>query len=304
MSSTISEAHVQMFGRNIVTRAQQMSSRLRPYMRVRTGIVGEAWTVERAGPADAVEITSRHSSTPLVDTPHDRRRGYLRDYAWADLIDKQDKVRLLADPQNAYSKAGAAAMGRQMDLTMITAASADVVTGKDGDGSASLGSGQQIAVDFVESGVATNSGLTIGKLREARRIFGVADVDDSDLEMDEYLCAIVSQQQITDLLREDEITNADYNTVRALVNGEIDTFMGFKFIRTQLLTLASATGYRTCLFTAGKGAIELGIGADLMYDVSIRNDLNLATQVYFSMSIGAVRVEEERVAECLCAEPT
>ena len=57
-----------------------------------------------------------------MDTPHSRRKVTMDDYDWADLIDNEDKVRMLISPQSEYAQAGAWAMGRAMDDAIITAA--------------------------------------------------------------------------------------------------------------------------------------------------------------------------------------
>ena len=74
---------------------------------------GEKAFFDQVGAASAVLRTSRHADTPLVETPHSRRMVTMADYEYADLIDDQDKVRLLADPTSTYSQAAAAAMGEQ-----------------------------------------------------------------------------------------------------------------------------------------------------------------------------------------------
>jgi hypothetical protein len=62
-----------------------------------------------------------NSDTPLMDTPHTRRMVTMTDYEYADLIDSQDKIRMLADPTSTYARAAAAAMGRAMDDVIIAA---------------------------------------------------------------------------------------------------------------------------------------------------------------------------------------
>ena len=130
-------------------------------------------------------------------------------------------------------------------------------------------------------------------MRRARDQFGINDVD-----MDETFHLVVAQQQITALLRDDEVTSADFNTVRALVNGEINTYMGFQFHRTQRL-VTDANNIRTCLAYPSSG-IMLGIGQDITARITERADKSFSTYVFYSMSIGATRTEEEKVVEILC----
>ena len=106
--------------------------------------------------------------------------------------------------------------------------------------------------------------------------------------------------EIGDLLGEEELTSADYNTIRALVKGEINTFMGFTFHRSQRLTV-DASDIRTCFAWAQDGLL-LGLGADIHTRISERADKNYLTQVWCAMTIGATRMEEAKVVEVSCDE--
>jgi hypothetical protein len=295
MSFQITTAFVEQYKNNIQMLVQQKGSRLRSTVTT-MDVTGRNAFVEQIGATEAALRTSRHGDSPLVSTPHERRRLTLADYEWGDLVDKPDMVRTLIDPTNSYSLNASWAMGRAIDDVIITAANATAATGQTGTGTQTLPTTQQIAVDFVESGAATNSGLTVGKLRDIRRIFGENDLDES-----ETLHIIVAQQQITDLLRDDEVTSADYNTVRALVNGEINQYMGLTFHRTQRLALNTTTDVRTCFAWAQSG-IMLGIGEDVTARISERADKAYSMYVFYRMSIGAVRLEEEKVVSILCDE--
>jgi hypothetical protein len=83
--------------------------------------------------------------------------------------------------------------------------------------------------------------------------------------------------------------------VKALAAGQLDTFLGFKFIRTQRLNLNSG-GDRACLAWR-KSALCLALGQVPTVKITERADKSYATQVYYSMSIGATRMEEEGVVE-------
>ena len=97
-----------------------------------------------------------------------------------------------------------------------------------------------------------------------------------------------------------QITSADYNSVKALVSGQIDTFLGFKFIRSQRLGTDSTPSRQCLAFT--KSAIGLALGADIQTKISERADKNYATQVFLSMTIGATRIEEEKMVEIAANE--
>ena len=286
MSTNITTAFVQQYSANIQMLSQQMGSLLRDKVRLES-VVGKNAFFDQVGKVTAVLKTSRHSDTPQIDTPHARRRVSLADYEFADLIDQQDKVRLLIDPTSSYAQAAAMAMGRAMDDVIITAALGTSFTGETGSTSQSLPSAQKIA----EGGTA---GLTIAKLREAKEKFDLASVDPS---IQRYM--IVSPRQITDLLGTTSVTSSDFNTVKALVQGEVDSFMGFKFITSNRLSIESSK--RKCIAFASDG-IALGVGKDVSARIDERADKSYATQVYYCMSIGATRMEEEKVVEVKCHE--
>jgi hypothetical protein len=178
-------------------------------------------------------------------------------------------------------------MGRAMDDVIISAALGTSLTGKDGTTSTPFDSNNQIAVG--------GAGLTLAKLIEAKEILDSNDVDPS---IPRYIA--VSPKQITNLLDDPEVTSADYNTVRALVKGELDTYVGFKFVTTNRLGL-DGSGDRRCFAWAMDG-IKLAVGKEPTARIDERADKSYATQVYYCMSVGATRMEEAKVVEIICDE--
>lgn len=279
MSSQITTAFVQQYSQNVQLLSQQKGSLLRDKVDVES-IVGKNAFFDQVGVATAVKRTSRHADTPQMDTPHARRRCSLVDYEYADLIDEQDKVRMLIDPTSSYAQAAAFAMGRAMDDEIISAATGTAFTGETGSTSTTLPAGQQI----TEAGT---DGLTIDKLREAKKILDLNSVDPS---IPRYI--IVSPKQIDDLLGTTSVTSSDFNTVKALVQGEVNAFMGFNFIVSNRLSIASS---KRKLIAYAMDGIKLALGKDVMSRIEERSDKGYATQVYYCMSIGATRMEEEKV---------
>jgi len=286
MSVEITTAFVEQYKSNVFHLAQQKGSRLRDAVRTET-VTGKSHFFERIGSVAAQKRTSRHSDTPRMDTPHSRRKVTMDDYDWADLIDNEDKVRMLISPQSEYAMAGAWAMGRAMDDAIIAAATGNAYGGVSGGTSIALPAGQKVAHG--------GTGLSVAKLISAKEI-----LDASDVDPDEERYLIVTSKQISDMLAITQITSADYNSVKALVAGQIDTFMGFKFIRTERLGLDSNSDRQVLAFC--KSGIGLAVGSDVSTRISERADKNYATQVFLSMTIGATRVEDEKVVEIACNE--
>jgi len=286
MSVQITTAFVEQYKSNVFHLAQQKGSRLRDAVRSET-VTGKSHFFERIGSVAAAKRTSRHADTPRMDTPHSRRKVTMDDYDWADLIDNEDKVRMLISPQSEYAMAGAWAMGRAMDDAIIGAATGNAFGGVSGGTTIALPATQKIAVNA--------SGLTLAKLIEAKEI-----LDGNDVDPDEPRFMIVTSKQMTTMLNETKITSADYASVKALVQGQIGTFLGFNFIRTERLGLDGNGDRQVLAFT--KSAIGLAVGADVSTRISERADKNYATQVFLSMTIGATRIEDEKMVEIACTE--
>jgi len=283
MSSQITTAFVQQYSANVQLLSQQMGSLLRDKVRVES-VVGKNAFFDQVGSVTAVQKTSRHSDTPQIDTPHARRRVSLSDYEFADLIDNQDKVRMLIDPTSTYAQAAAYAIGRAMDDVIISAALGTAFTGETGSTSTSN-------ANTIAHG---STGLTIAKLRTAKQTLDLNSVDPS---IPRYI--IVGPKQITDLLGTTEVTSSDFNTVKALANGEINSFLGFNFIVSNRLSLSGST--RSCIAYAQDG-IALAVGKDTTARIDERSDKSYATQVYYCATFGATRMEEDKVVEVQATE--
>lgn len=287
MSNQIETARVEQFRRGIDMLVQQRGSRVRGAVRLETGIVGKHAYFDQVGSTAAVERTGRHTDTPLVETPHARRRVTMRDYEWADLIDDPDKLKILNDPTNSYSQAAAWAMGRTMDDLIIGAMFGSADTGESGGTAVALPAAQKIAVG--------GTGLTVTKLRDAKRILMAAENDPGE----EWYIAVTAQQ-LDDLLGETEVTSSDFNNVRALVDGTISQFMGFTFIHTERLTTDSNGDRQVPAWR--KSGVALALAKDSTGRIDERADKSYSTQVFYSMSIGATRMEEEALVEIACSE--
>lgn len=290
MSINITTAFVEQYSSNVTMLSQQMGSKLRGAVDVET-VKGKNAFFDQIGSVAAQVRSTRHGSTPQLDTPHSRRRVSLSDYEWADLIDDLDKVRMLIDPTSAYARAAAAAMGRSMDDVIISALGGSSDTGPAGGTAVPLPTAQKVST------ADQADGLTISKLLSAKYILDAADVDPS---IKRYI--VVGPKQIQDLLNTTEVKSSDFNTVKALAQGDINSFMGFEFIMsTRLAFDATNTDDRLCYaFTAD--AIKLAIGSDVKARIDERNDKSYATQVYYSMAIGATRMEEAKVVQIPCDE--
>ncbi len=210
MSVQITTAFVEQYRGNVEHLVQQKGSRLRDTVRLET-VTGKNGFFEQLGSTSAQKRTSRHSSTPRMDTPHARRRVSLVDYDWADLIDQEDRVRMLIDPTGPYAEAAAFALGRAMDDEIIAAADGTAFTGVDGSTSTAYSASN--TVDVQVGGSSSDVGLNVAKLRAAKEILDGSDVDP---EVERY--CVVNAKQLKNLLAETEVTSSDFNSVKALIH--------------------------------------------------------------------------------------
>jgi hypothetical protein len=293
MSFNITTHFVQQYTTNVQLLLQQKGSKLRNTVTVGSYTGKAAKAIEQVGPVTAQKRTIRHGDTPLISTPADARWVFPTDYEWADLIDDQDKLRMLIDPTSSYSQNGAYALGRAMDDEIITAFFATAKTGENGSDNTVFGADQDVVVGTGSTGA---TGLNISKLREAKKILMQNEVD---IDNDPLFCIITAQQH-DDLLNEAQAISLDYNTRPVLVDGKITAFMGFNFVHTERLPLNSSSQRRVPAFA--KSGMHLGMFNDINTMISERADKGYATQVYVKGTFGATRTEEGKVVEIVCAE--
>jgi len=324
MSNFITEAFVKQFSSNVFHLSQQKGSRLRGSVRTETQ-VGKSAFYDIIGTVAAQIRTTRHGDTPQLDTPHSRRRVDMFDYEWGDLVDDQDKIRMLMDPTSQYAQAAAWALGRSMDKRIILALGGSVITGEEGlNPPLALTTDRKLVSALTAEVAGPDNGdqLNVATLRRIKKKFDKEDVDES---IPRYIA--VNAAMLESLLADPQITSSDYNVVKALVQGEINTFLGLNFIRTELLpkgddaslgfgasftygidgelsgathtivTAKARVGYAWC-----QDGLLLATGQDIMGEIARRPDKSFSTQVYAKMSIGAVRMEEAKVVQFFVKE--
>ena len=279
MSMTITEAQVQQYGANIRMLFQQQGSKLRKYV-MEKELNGKFRYFERLASTAAVVRATRHGDTPLVEQTHSRRRVDAVDYEWADLFDPQDDIRVLIDPIGAYTQNAVWALGRAVDDSIITAFNASSLEGETGATTTSFPAGQQIANG--------GTGFTVAKLRQAKRILDLADVPQTG----RYV--VIAPHALEDLLTDTAVTSSDFNVVKALVNGEVNTFMGFQF---EMTTRLPKTGNIRSCFAWHESCMGLAIGNDITTRVSERADKSYSLQVYAKATFGSLRIEDEGVVQ-------
>ncbi len=319
MAFDITTAFVNQYTTNVQLLLQQKGSRLRDRCMVQTHTGEAAVPVEQVGAVAGVAVNTRHSDTPIISTPQDRRWVFPQPYNWGDLIDQEDRVRMLIDPQSPYAQAGAYAMGRDIDLEIIKGIWGTNQTGHQPTSNTvdikTYLSGAEL-VGIQTGGASTNVGLNVEKLKAGMEIFGANEVD-LDNDPIYFTCTAKAQRQ---LLNEAQAISLDYNATPedkpVLIKGKIVEFMGYEFCRMELNgtsggvadngkipcgTITASTSGRYLAAFARSG-VHCGLWEDVKTYIYPRGDKNYSTQVLVKGMFGGTRLEEKKVVLIDCLE--
>lgn len=303
MSTQIPVSFVDQFKAALLVLSQQKMSMLRSTCRAED-VVGDTMYVERIGPKDAELRGARHGATPISDADHSRRKLTMADYVVpADLIDKPDKLKMLIDPQGAYVKNQDFSLRRVIDDVIITAifgaafgghTGATTINNYDAGECRLIESDGTIAAAGSDWTDKTETPLTIAKLLTCKQLLDDAEIDES---RQRYFAT--NPFNLNQLMNTTEVKSIDYNVVRALAQGKVDTFMGFKFIKSTRLPADDTDTGATKSVAFAQDAIVLAVAEEPTVSISIRNDLLDSIQVFSTLSIGATRVEGPAVVGIL-----
>lgn len=275
------------FTTNVELLLQQKTSALVQAVPMQSYSGEAAQVIKQFGSVNFQEKSGRHTETVFQDIEHKQRWIFPTDYTLALPVDKEDELRMLNSPLSPYAEAMRAAAVRKMEDVVITAALGSAQTGKNGSTVTAFDTAnQQIAAGGV--------GMTIDKLRRSLTKFR------QNFAAEDQLYMVMAAKQFENLLATTEVTNSDYNTVKALVNGEINSFLGFNFIWSERLPVDGSSN-RRC-FAFARSGLVLGQWNGLETKIGERADKEYLTQVFMRMTIGSTRTQEAKVIEVLCSE--
>ena len=303
-ATEIPDHYSDQFDQNWQHLVQQGEGRIHSLVRQET-VKGKRKLLNFIGKSTARLITTRSGKTIPSNTPFAKRKLSLRSYDEVYHEDEWD-AELLGDvssPKSAVVLSHAMAFQRAYDQAVIDAATGTAYIGADGDEAVDLPSTQKVAVNYIHGGTGSNSGLTLAKIIKAKSILGTNEAagQNKSAMMGDKLLFFVSQAQLDDLLvNVDAVSNSRYADVKALVQGEVNNFMGFTFIRSELLELVTATDVRTCIAMCSSGVAFSNNGKSVK--MTVRDDLNETLQVRSKGRHGATRTEEEKVVAVYCDE--
>lgn len=297
MSFAVPTHFVQQYTQNVMMLLQQKGGKLASTVTQQSFSGKGAKAVEQVGLVTPVKNLGRHSDTPLISTPADARWIFPNDYDWADLIDTQDKLRMLIDPLGPYTQNGVNAMRRAQDEEILLAFFASANTGENGTVATAFPAGQQVGVNVG----GTNSNLNVAKLRAARRLLMSAGVD---LEAESIYCAITASDHDA-LLNEIQVASLDFNSQPVMVDGQVRRFLGINFIPVEFSDTTSYPQASAALVSGGVRSVpvwvpsgmQLGMWNDVTVSVDKRPDKRNSVQTYITTTVGATRIEEKRVVQ-------
>ena len=289
MADTQANVYAQAYAANIMQLAQQKYSKLMPIVYLKPNVRGKTFFQDQIGKWSMSTKGSRNVQTPNNDPNLARRMATMVDYHDARLLDRGDELRMLSDPRSAYTIAAAQALARRIDTEVANSILATAKSGETGGTNVTLGT-TSISAHVNPTGTTTGTAatLTFARVRNAKRVL---DLEDVEME-DRY--AVVSPSALDHILNTTQATSSDYAAVKALVRGDMDTWLGFKWI---VSTNLSSSGTLTSCFFMQRYALALAMSAEPIVRTDERQDLSYSWQVYYELNIGTVRLEEARVVQ-------
>lgn len=202
MSKTLSSVAVTEFD-SMVKHAYQGSSLLRPAVTVRNNVVGDTYKFRNMGKGLANQKSTSDLVTPM-DVSHSFATATLSNWNAPEYTDMFDAAEVNFDEKQELASTIAQSLGRRCDQLVIDAMDAETT--------------------YAATVAADSANLTTAKVIDAQVALRRQGVPNSEL------FAVVNAGGLDGLLNQQEVTSSDYANVKALVNGDVDTFGGFKFI--------------------------------------------------------------------------
>ena len=279
MSISLSNAFVTLFDAE-VKQAYQGKAMLVPAVRQRRGVEGSTVKFPKVGRGVATVRVPQTDVTPL-NVGFSTVTLTLADYNAAEYSDIFSQAKVNFDERQELVQVVAGAMGRRQDQMILDALTA---------------SSTSLTVANSIGGATTN--MNVAKLREAKRLLDKGNVPPDGRHI------IIHANGLANLLSETSVTSTDFNSVKALVQGEINTFLGFTFHvlgdRTEGGLAIDGSLDRTC-FAFHKDAIGYGEGIGMRTEINYIPEKTswLVNEVF---SAGAVAIDDEGIVKITCRE--
>ena len=206
MSVYLNKVAVTAFDTEVLDSLQGVGQ-LRGTVTVRNNVTGNEYRFQQIGKGMAHKRTAPSSDSIPMNIDYSKVLVLLEDWDADEYTDLFKQKEVNFDEVRELASVILNALGRRLDQTIIDAVN---------DARASL-----VAIGNIVTAGAT--GLDIPKLTELAQLMDDLEVPEEDRY---FVGSTMAKRQ---LLNSTEVTSADYNSVKALVNGKVDTFMGFTF---------------------------------------------------------------------------
>lgn len=241
MSKVLSSVAVTEFD-SLVKHAYQNAGLLKNAVTVRNNVVGDTYKFRNMGKGLANQKSTSDLVTPM-DITHGFATATLQNWNAPEYTDMFDAQTVNFDEKQELASTIAQSLGRRCDQLVIDAMDAETV--------------------YAGTVVAGGTNLTTAKVIDAQVALRAQGVPNSNLY------AAINAQGLGGLLNQEEITSSDYNNVKALVNGDVDTFGGFKFVVIEDRAEGGLTEAANIVdsYFFSQDAVGLAIGIDIKTDV-------------------------------------
>lgn len=244
MSRYISDLQVAEYDRDVKQEYSQMAQ-MRALVKVKTGVVGATVRFQKSAQGVATKKVMQADVTPM-NIDYSYVTATLEDWNAPEYTDIFDAPKVNFDERAELVSLSSKAIARREDQIIIDALEAGATT------------------LTVAKTIGTTDGMNTAKFRDAKRQLDYYNVPDMDRAF------VMSSEALSDMLGTTDATSADYNSVRALVQGELNTWMGFKIHTVGYMAeggLPKATNTRSA-FAFHKGSLGYAIGMDMRSEIN------------------------------------
>lgn len=241
MSKQLSSVAVQEFD-SMVKHAYQGMGLIRPAVTVRNNVVGDQYKFRRMGKGMANQKSTADLVTPM-DVEHQFKTATLSNWNAPEYTDIFDQQEVNFDEKSELATVIAGALGRRNDQLIIDAMDA--------------------STPLTTAVAAGGANLTMAKIIAAKTQLIRQGVGSRDL------FGVIEGEGLGALLNDEKATSSDYQNVKALINGEINTLNGFNIIILEDRDeggLTEAANVVDSWFFA-RDAVGLAIGLDMRTDI-------------------------------------
>ena len=282
MSTNLSPAFVQLFEAE-VHQAYQSAAVLRGAARTRTGVVGDTVKFPKVGKGTASVRTPATDVVP-INASFSQVSCSLTNFVAAEYSDVFDQQKVNFDERQELAQVVGNAIGRREDQIIIDALNA-------------ASAGTTVAKTVVTTGSATASNLNVGKLLAAKKGLDAKNVPPTDRHI------IIHANNLAGLLGDERAISSDFQTIQNLVNGSVNTMLGFQFHIVgdrDEGCLPLATADRTC-FAFHRSAIGVAVG------IAPKTEINYVPEktsflITAMLSMGAVAIDVDGIVDVTCEE--